>query len=150
MNTQFKTTQLPNLLNDFINVGFAKVFNDDFGIPNVLQQTPVNITETNEAYEIEMVAPGREKSEFAISLDKNLLTISYEKKVIEKETTDKDEFANKFILKEFSIKNFKRTFTINEKGDATKITASYNNGILHVIVPKKEIVIVVPTTITVQ
>ncbi len=150
MNTQFKTTPLPNLINDFINVGFGKVFNDDFGLPNVLQQTPVNIKETNESYEIEMVAPGREKNEFNISLDKNTLTISYEKKIAEKEVTENVEQTNKFILKEFSIKNFKRTFTINEKADATKIKATYNNGILNVIVPKKEIVIVAPTTITIQ
>jgi HSP20 family protein len=144
MNTMIKTHHFPSLVNEFINLGFDKIFNDDFGTPNLLNQSPVNINETTDAYFLEMVAPGREKADFSINLDKNLLTISYLKKEEAKEE------GKKTIRKEFKIDNFKRTFTLNEQVDATKIGASYVNGILHVVLPKKEEVKVAPTSITVE
>ena len=49
----------------------------------------------------------------------------------------KDETA-KSIRKEFTLKTFKRSFTVDEKIDATNIAAKYENGILTVEVPKKE------------
>jgi HSP20 family protein len=144
MNTMIKTHHFPGLLNEFVNLGFDKIFNDDFGTPNLLNQSPVNIVETTEAYHLDMVAPGREKADFVISLDKNLLTISYTKK-----EQPKDE-SKKNIRKEFKIESFKRTFTLNEQVDATKIGATYVNGILNVVLPKKEEVKVTPTSITVE
>ena len=42
------------------------------------------------------------------------------------------------ILKEFSYRSFKRSFTVDEKIDATNITAKYENGILKLDLPKKE------------
>jgi HSP20 family protein len=141
MHTQTRTNVFPGLLNDFVNLGFEKIFNDDFGTPNVLHQSPVNIIETAEAYHLDMVAPGREKADFSISLDKNLLTISYTKKEEVKEE------GKKLIRKEFSLQSFKRTFTLSQQVDATKISATYVNGILTVTVAKKEVVTVAPTTI---
>jgi HSP20 family protein len=139
-----KTNNLPGLLNDFMNLGFEKIFNDDFGTPNVLHQTPVNIVETSDSYQIEMVAPGREKTDFTISLEKNLLTISYTKK--EEDIVE----GKKLIRKEFSLQSFKRTFTLSEQVDATKIEATYINGILKITLYKKEIATVSPTTIEIK
>ncbi|MCB0741452.1 MAG: Hsp20/alpha crystallin family protein, partial [Chitinophagaceae bacterium] len=50
----------------------------------------------------------------------------------EKKETDKQ------IRKEFSYHSFKRSFTVDEKIDATKIDASYVNGVLKLNLPKKE------------
>jgi HSP20 family protein len=42
------------------------------------------------------------------------------------------------IRKEFSTKSFKRSFTVDEKIEASNISAAYENGILNIGLPKKE------------
>jgi HSP20 family protein len=117
------------LLNDFFNeipaVG-KNLREQAFGFP------PVNITETTNSYELEVAAPGMEKTDFALKLDNNLLSISAEKK---EETKDENI---KSIRREFSYRSFKRSFTLDEKIDAANIAAKYENGVLKVSLPKKE------------
>ncbi len=91
---------------------------------------PVNVKETEKSYQLEVVAPGFEKTDFNISLDNNLLTISAEEK---KET----EANGKEIRREYSFRSFKRSFTLDDKIDATNIEASYINGVLTLNLPRK-------------
>ena len=93
---------------------------------------PVNINETNEAYHLELSAPGRSKEDFSINIDNGLLTIGFEKK----EENKTDEY--KTIRKEFSFKSFKRTFNLDERIDTTGIQAKYEGGVLKLYLPKKE------------
>ena len=95
---------------------------------------PVNIDETENGYNLEVVAPGFEKADFKVNLEQNVLTISADKK---EETKDEN---NKQIRKEYAFKSFKRSFTIDEKIDPALIEASYVNGVLTLNLPKKEIV----------
>lgn len=101
---------------------------------NSNRYTPVNITEKEKSYEIDVVAPGFEKADFKINLEENLLTISAEAKAEENA-----ENGDKNIRKEFIFRSIKRSFTIDEKVDAEKISAQYVNGILKVTLEKKEI-----------
>ncbi|WP_262919107.1 Hsp20/alpha crystallin family protein [Niabella hibiscisoli] len=48
--------------------------------PNIKGHAPVNITEHENEYEIEVVAPGYDKSDFKIKVENNILTISAEKR----------------------------------------------------------------------
>lgn len=93
----------------------------------------VNIKESEDQYELEIAAPGMEKSDFQINIDQDLLTISSEK---ENKTEEKE--AGKFTRREFSYSSFKRSFDLPETVDSSKIAASYTNGILNILVPKKE------------
>lgn len=95
---------------------------------------PVNIKENEKGYLIELVAPGFDKSDFKISLDQHLLTISAEKK---EESKDENE---KIVRNEYSYRSFKRSFSLDEKTDASNIDAKYVNGILTLNLPKKEVV----------
>jgi HSP20 family protein len=112
--------------------------------PETTGQAPVNITETNETYKLEFSLPGRKKEEFNVSIDKNLLTVSYEKK------QEQEEENEKRIRKEFSFESFKRTFTLDERIEAEKISAKYENGILTLELPKKEEVKNNPKQIEIQ
>jgi HSP20 family protein len=94
--------------------------------------TPVNIVEADNEYELQVFAPGIKKEDLKIVHEKNILTISYEHK---EETTEK---PGKFVSKEYRQRSFKRSFTLNEKIDASKIAARYVDGILTVALPKKE------------
>ena len=104
---------------------------------------PVNITESETGYNVEFNVPGRSKEDFNISVDKGLLTVSYEKK----EQAETKEL--KSIRKEFSFQSFKRSFTLDEKINADNIEAKYDNGILTVFLPKKEEVKIAPKQITI-
>lgn len=90
----------------------------------------VNISENDSAYELQLMAPGRNKEDFKINLHENILTVSYERK--------EDNNAGKWLLNEFHLSSFERSFELNEKVDAASISAKYENGILHLTLPKKE------------
>jgi len=96
-------------------------------------RAPVNIKESDSGYIIEVIAPGFEKSDFKINLDQDILTISAEKK----ESTEAAE-NEKQIRKEYNVRTFKRSFTLDNKIDSNKIEAEYVNGILILNLPKKE------------
>ena len=117
-------------VNEFFNefpTAVGKTVRED-----LLNNPPVNIEETPDDYLVSILAPGYQKSDFKVSLDNHLLTISSEKR--------EEEIAasNKLIRKEFSQRSFKRSFTINEKIEADSITAKYDNGILYLTLPKRE------------
>ena len=92
---------------------------------------PANIIESKFDFRVEIAAPGFEKPDFKIDLDKNLLTISLDK------TVDENS-EEKFNLKEFNFNSFNRSFRISAKINTEKINAIYKNGLLQVILPKKE------------
>lgn len=93
---------------------------------------PVNILETETAFELELSAPGKTKEDFNIELDNELLTIASESK---NENTVED---GKFTRKEFSHSAFRRSFTLPETVNPEDIKASYENGILKLSLPKRE------------
>ncbi|WP_018616463.1 Hsp20/alpha crystallin family protein [Segetibacter koreensis] len=107
-------------------------------------KAPVNISENENGYNIEFNVPGRNKEDFKINVDKGLLTVSHEKK---EETETKDI---KVLRKEFSFQSFTRSFSLDEKINAEGIEAKYENGILKVVLPKKEEVKIAPKQISIQ
>ena len=99
---------------------------ESFGFP------PVNIHETADAYHLELSAPGRNKEDFKLSVDNGQLTIGFEKK----EEAKSEDY--KTIRKEFSFRSFKRSFNLDERVDSSAIQAKYENGVLKLLLPKKE------------
>jgi HSP20 family protein len=99
---------------------------------NGINFPPVNISETKDQYELEFNVPGRNKEDFKITVDKNILTVSFDKK---EESKDENK---KQIKKEFSLQPFKRSFTLDEKTISENIAAKYENGLLVLSLPKKE------------
>ncbi|MDP4277684.1 MAG: Hsp20/alpha crystallin family protein, partial [Bacteroidota bacterium] len=83
----------------------------------------------------EMAAPGLEKGDFKINLDHDALTISSEK-TIDEVSRDPDR---RFTRKEFSYQSFCRSFSLPVNVDSDKISAKYENGILRISIPKKEL-----------
>lgn len=94
----------------------------------------VNIQETEESFSVEVAAPGKTKEDFNIELENDVLTISSEDKK-ENETTEKN---GRYTRKEFSYSTFKRAFSLPDSVDSEKISAQYNNGVLEILLPKKE------------
>ena len=94
----------------------------------------VNIQETEESFSVEVAAPGKTKEDFNIELENDVLTISSEDKK-ENESTERN---GRYTRKEFSYSTFKRAFSLPDSVDSEKISAQYNNGVLEILLPKRE------------
>ncbi|WP_418602724.1 Hsp20/alpha crystallin family protein [Hwangdonia sp.] len=117
-------------LDDVFNRELPSVFNSNFNTGMSLPK--VNIKETADDFTVEMAVPGLKKSDFQIDLENQVLSISTETK---EESEHKDE---NFTRREFGYSSFKRTFTLPESVDEDKIDARYKDGILSILLPKKE------------
>jgi HSP20 family protein len=92
----------------------------------------VNITETADDYLVEMAVPGLQKSDFQIDIEKQVLCISSSLEVSE------EQEGENYSRREFGYGSFKRSFTLPETVDDSKIKANYKGGILSIHLPKKE------------
>ena len=120
-----------NLFDDYFNTELGDWRRNNFSMTNTTLPK-VNILEDDNRFVVEMAAPGMKKDDFNINLDQNLLSISSEKKV------DNKEKNAKYSKQEFAYQSFQRCFTLPEGADGEKISASYKNGILEVYIHKKE------------
>ena len=124
-----RRSTLPSIVDEFFGDDLWNRFFDDTESVTV---PSVNIKEGKDEYAIEVAAPGFDKKDFRIDLNNNVLEISSEKEVKEE---NKDE---KVMRREFRYSSFKRSFTLPDTADTDKIKASYKDGILSIIIPKKE------------
>lgn len=92
----------------------------------------VNVLETEKGYRLEFAAPGLEKKDFEITLDQDILTVSVGKEKKEEKQSEK------FIRKEFAFHSFERSFKLPDLIDKEHITASYDQGVLKVEVPRQK------------
>ncbi len=118
---------LPSIFNDFLNDNWVSV-------PKFSGTTPaINVTENEQNYEIEVAAPGMCKEDFNISLTKDGdIVIAMEKKSDNKE----EEKDKKYLRREFSYSKYEQCLTLPDNADKENISASMNNGILDIKIPK--------------
>ncbi|MEW7280826.1 Hsp20/alpha crystallin family protein [Aquimarina sp. 2201CG1-2-11] len=126
-----RTNRLPFLFDDFLTTdwlgGITETNKINTNIP------AVNIEETDEGFVLELAAPGLSKDKFDLELDNDVLVISSETSSV-----NEDKENRKYTRKEFSYDSFKRTFAVPETVNGNDISASYENGILTINLPKKE------------
>jgi HSP20 family protein len=126
-----------------VNQVFGNDFNNLFKtfetmLPNKISHSQyntlpaVNVKEIENAFHIEVAAPGLKKEDFKLSLNESRLTISVNQEQKTEENTEK------FIRKEFSFTSFQRTFNLPKNVEIEGIGATYTDGILTINVPKQE------------
>jgi HSP20 family protein len=128
-----------NTLNDYVPTTFGSLFDRFFNESAVRSGGSqysfvprVDIFENTVGYELHVAVPGMKKEDFKLDLNENVLTISGERK----HAREKKEYN--FHLVENQYGTFSRSFSLPENVDANKITASYVNGVLEVVIPKDE------------
>ncbi len=126
------SNQAPSVFNRFFDNEMFDWNNRHFSKTNTTLPS-VNIKENAESFAVELAAPGFEKADFKIELNRNMLTISSDKK-LETETNEGEVFTKR----EFSYQSFSRSFTLPQIADGDRIEANYANGILTVSIPKRE------------
>ena len=121
------------------NVFFPSLVNDVFGpdwfggVDRLNTNLPaVNIKEGEKGFELELAVPGGKKEDFKVEIDNDVLTISNEVQ------TSNEKSQEKYTRREFSYSSFKRSFTLPETVDSSKIDATYESGILKLALPKKD------------
>jgi HSP20 family protein len=139
-NPFFNSRSIIDAFNPFESVKFLQnFFEDELGInsTSIGRSMPaVNISENDNALMFELAAPGMKKKDFGIEFHEGQLRISYKH---EDQTEQKEEKNPKSVLRrEYHFKSFERTFNLPETIDGENITASYEDGILKISVPKKE------------
>jgi HSP20 family protein len=126
------SNQYPSLFDRFFDTDLFDWSNRNYSTTNTTLPS-VNIKESNDDFEVEVAAPGFTKNDFRVELNHYLLTISSDK-----ETENETREGQQFSLREFSYQSFSRSFTLPNTADSEKIEAKYENGILRIIIPKKE------------
>jgi HSP20 family protein len=146
-NVNFSSKPFEGTFNTFVDDLFTELpalFKNEFNQTERKGFVPANVKETDKSYLLDIIAPGFDKADFKVNLDQNLLTISAEKKDEVKKENEKQ------IRREYSYRSFKRSFTLDEKIDATNIEASYINGVLVLNLPKKKVVKASATEIVIK
>ena len=124
-----------NLFDDF--------FSDPFGMMNPQGRDPLygkhaknlmktDVRETDESYELDVDLPGFTKDEISVELKNGYLTIQAAKG-LDKDQSDK---KGKYIRQERYAGACSRTFYVGEGVQPEDVTASFENGILQLSVPK--------------
>jgi len=119
---------LAKWVDNMFNSTLAQVMGADLTVSS----PSVNVLEHEDRFEMHLAAPGLDKSDFQLHLENGALVVSAERKNETEETT------GQYTRKEFNYSSFKRTFRLDEGIDTERISAAYENGVLKVLLPKKE------------
>ena len=112
---------------------FDSILNDSFFSDRLTARVPAaNISETQDHFHIELAAPGLNKEDFKLNLERNDLTIS-----VEKQNIVNQEQKN-YAKREYSHSSFVRSFSLPDSAEFNDIEASYQNGVLVINIPKRE------------
>ncbi len=133
---------LPSSVNDYLNTArlFPSMFDYDQDLFDIngdaIMAPSANIYENETNFEIEIAVPGMEREDFKIQMDNGILTVTGEKE------EDEEEDTKNYWRREFQYNAFSRSFTLPENTLVDKINAKYENGMLCITLPKKEVTII--------
>ena len=91
-------------------------------------QPAANIRTRSNGYEIQLAVPGMKKDLFEITVKKGILTV--------KAISD-TQVHGKLHKREFDFSNFRRSFRLPDGIDTDQVTATYEDGILRIELPKR-------------
>jgi len=126
-NGHFLFPHFGNIVNEILHSPLEEVLKD---APKKFTRPASNVLESENGYTIEMAIPGFSKEDLHIDVEKNLLTISVDKKEAE---------DIKYKLREFNYNQFKRSFRLPKSVDVEAIEAKFKKGILEISLPKKPV-----------
>ncbi len=119
-------------LGKWIDNLFNTTLSDVMGTDFTFSSPSVNVVEHENHFNMQLAAPGLEKSDFNIQIENDYLVISAAKK------TETEDTNKKFTRREFNYNSFKRSFQLDESINREGISAAYENGVLQITLPKKD------------
>ena len=116
----------------FMDEIFNRSISDIVGTDFTNESPAVNIIENEDSFVMEVAAPGLNKEDFNVSIEKDFLTISAERS---NEVTDENEDKS-FKRREYNYQKFTRKFRLPETVERDSLEAKYTQGILEITVQK--------------
>lgn len=101
---------------------------------NAGRMMKTDVKELEDVYELDVDLPGFQKEDIKLELHDGCLTIAAEK-TVEKDHEDKN---GRMLRQERYAGTMQRSFYVGEALTEEDIKAKYENGVLHVQIPKKE------------
>src|SRR6266508_6991600 len=89
----------------------------------------VDISEDDHGYLLKADLPEIKRDDVRVTVEDGILSVSGERK------SEKEDQKKKFHRIERSFGNFRRSFTLPEDADSTKVTAAFHDGVLKVHLP---------------
>ena len=140
MNTLNKVTtwnplremdEAQNRFNPFFLAGFPnRMGSGEIHSLTVADWSPeVDISQDNHEYLLKADLPEMKKDDVRVTVEDGILCVSGERK------SEKEDQKRKFHRIERSFGNFRRSFTLPEDADSTKVTAEFRDGVLKVHLP---------------
>ena len=126
---------LMDVFNDFDRDffrGFSRPEHMLYG-KNAPRMMKTDVKETDEGYELDVDLPGFKKEDIHLDLENGYLTISTEKSL-----ENKEEKKGKVLRQERYAGTMSRSFFVGENVTEEDIRAKYENGVLSLVIPKKE------------
>jgi len=123
-------------MNTLIKKNWSGLFSDIFedvvnGVETISYGYPkVNTVETENDYRVDVYYPGMKKEDFKVKVESRTLSINLSLSEEKKEDTDKYHF------REFAKREFSRRFILPEEVVKKDIKASYEDGVLKIVIPK--------------
>ena len=102
------------------------------GLAKQAFRVAVDIREEEDAFYVDAEVPGLTADDINVDIEKNVLTLSGERKV------EKEETEGTYRRVERQYGSFSRSFSLPETVDTENISADLNNGVLALRLPKKE------------
>ena len=93
---------------------------------------PMDVFESKEGIKLKAAVPGLDPQDINVQVEDNVLTVSGQRRF-----EDKVEEGNYYWVEQ-QYGSFSRSVTLPQYADATRIEASYHNGILELTIPKRE------------
>ena len=137
-----------NLFDDWMD-SFEEEF---FGRKNPLygkhakNMMKTDVRETDGTYEVDIDLPGFKKEDISVSFENGYLTVSTNK-TLDRDDKDKD---GKYIRQERYAGSMSRSFFIGKNIPKEDIKAKYEDGVLILSVPKKDIKVIENNTISIE
>ena len=125
-----------NRFNPFFLAGFPnRTGSDEIHSLKVADWSPeVDISEDEHGYLLKADLPEMKKDDVRVTVEDGILCVFGERKSV------KEDQKRKFHRIERSFGNFRRSFTLPEDADSTKVTADFHDGVLQVHLPTTPIV----------
>ncbi|HKQ18524.1 MAG TPA: Hsp20/alpha crystallin family protein [Candidatus Eisenbacteria bacterium] len=122
-------------MHDQFDAMLQDFFSDPWSTSPALQADwlpTTDIVETDDRFVVELDLPGMKREEIKISVQNGSLTVKGERK------QSSEQSKNKYSRYERSYGSFTRTFQLPNTIDGSRIEASYQDGVLRLVLPKSE------------
>ena len=122
---------LQDEVNRLFSTNFSRGFGDE-GLSRGAWTPSVDIFENKDEIVLEAELPGMNREDFELTIENNVLTLRGERRF------EKKDEADNYHRVERAYGSFTRSFTLPQTVTAENATAEYKNGVLRVVLRKRE------------